>query len=511
MTKWLCVFLPATLFAAGVFPLAGRSRGAEPLSDPHATPRLQPDYVGIVVPPNIAPLNFRILESGVTFRVAWRAPHGNPIQITSRTPVIRIPQNRWAELLRANIGESLLCEIAAQDSQGRWTQFVTITNQIAREEIDNYIAYRLLKPLYNTYRHIGIYQRDLRSFEQQTILENDEVHSQCLNCHTFLNRRPDTFALHTRTSTNLHPMVLVLSNQISRVDQTMGYLSWHPSGRLLAFSANKLSLFSHTVGETRDVYDAQSDLGIYRVDSNLTVYPPPISLTNRNETWPNWSPDGRYLYYSAADPKPLEQFRKIRYDLMRVSYDINHDRWGEPEMLVSSQETGLSACEPRVSPDGRFVMFCLCNYGNFPIYQTNTDLYLLDVAARKFRRLEINSPQADSWHCWSSNGRWVVFSSKRLDGLFARPFFTHMDQNGEFSKPFLLPQQDPDFYDSFLQTVNLPEFVLGPVQVTQDHLAHGFLNPRRDLVPRMASPKTNSPDASQDVGGGESAYRAPTK
>jgi tricorn protease-like protein len=291
----------------------------------------------------------------------------------------------------------------------------------------------------------------------------------------------------------------------------MLYLSWHPSGRLLAFSANKLSLFNHTIGETRDVYDAQSDIGIYRVDSNLTVYPPPISLTNRNETWPNWSPDGRYLYYSAADPKPLEQFRKIRYDLMRVSYDIDHDRWGEPEMLVSSQETGLSACEPRVSPDGRFVMFCLCNYGNFPIYQTNTDLYLLDVAARKFRRLEINSPQADSWHCWSSNGRWVVFSSKRLDGLFARPFFTHMDQNGEFSKPFLLPQQDPDFYDSFLQTFNLPEFVLGPVQVTQDQLAHAFMNPSRALVPRMASSKINSPDASQDGGGGESAYRAPTK
>jgi hypothetical protein len=511
MTKWLRVFLSAALFAAGFFPLASRSRGAGPAPDPHVAPRLQPDYAGIVVPPNIAPLDFRILDPGVKFRVAWHAPHGNPIQITSRTPVVRIPQKRWSELLRANAGEPLLCDIATQDSQGRWTQFVTITNQVAREEIDNYIAYRLLKPLFNSYVHVGIYQRDLRSFEQRPILENDEVNLQCLNCHTFLNRRPDTFALHTRTSTNLHPMALVWSNQISRVDQTMGYLSWHPSGRLLAFSANKLSLFSHTLGETRDVYDAQSDLGIYRVDSNLVVYPPPISLTNRNETWPNWSPDGRYLYYSAADPKPLEQFRKIRYDLMRVSYDIGQDRWGEPEMLVSSQETSRSACEPRVSPDGRFVMFCLCNYGNFPIYQTNTDLYLLDLATRKFRRLDINSPQADSWHCWSSNGRWVVFSSKRLDGLFARPFFSHMDQHGEFSKPFLLPQQDPDFYDSFLQTFNLPEFVLGPVQVTQDRLAPAFLNPDRRLVPSTASPRPNSPDASQGAGEGESSYRAPTK
>ena len=511
MTKWLRLFLSATLFAAGFFPLASRSRGAEPAANQHVAPRLQPDYAGIVIPPNIAPLDFRILDPGVKFQVEWHAPHGNPIRITSRTPAIRTPPKRWSELLRANAGEPLLCDIATQDSQGRWTRFVTITNRVAREEIDNYIAYRLLKPLFNSYVHVGIYQRDLRSFEQRPILENDQVNLQCLNCHTFLNRQPDTFALHTRTSTNPQPTVLVWSNQISRVDQTMGYLSWHPSGRLLAFSANKLSLFSHTLGETRDVYDAQSDLGIYRVDSNLVAYPPPISLTNRNETWPSWSPDGRFLYYSAADPKPLEQFRKIRYDLMRVSYDIDHDRWGEPEMLVSSQETGLSACEPRVSPDGRFVMFCLCNYGNFPIYQTNTDLYLLDVAARKFRRLEINSPQADSWHCWSSNGRWVVFSSKRLDGLFARPCFSHMDESGEFSKPFLLPQRDPDFYDSFLQTFNLPEFVVGSVQVTQDRLAAAFLNPVRRLVPSMASPKPNSPDAGQGAGEGESSYRAPTK
>jgi hypothetical protein len=154
-------------------------------------------------------------------------------------------------------------------------------------------------------------------------------------------------------------------------------------------------------------------------------------------------------------------------------------------------------------------MFSLCKYGNFPIYQASTDLYLLEVATRKFRRLEINSPQADSWHCWSSNGRWVVFSSKRLDGLFARLFFTHMDQNGEFSKPFLLPQKDPAFYDSSLQTFNLPEFVLGPVQVTQDELARAFLKPDRQLVPRVAAQRPGSPDASRGDEEGESAYRTP--
>ncbi len=498
MKKRLFAFLAAAFAIGGFFTLAQCSRAGGFALDARTTPRLEPDYAGITVPPNMAPLNFQILEPGVNFKAEWRAPRGKPIQVTSRNPVIRLPQKAWEDLLRANAGEPLWCNVAVQDARGQWNSFVTITNRIAREEIDNYITYRLLKPLYNIYLHVGIYQRDLRSFDQRPILENDRLNNQCLNCHTFLNRSPDTFALHTRTTTNLHPMALVWSNHISRVDQTMGYLSWHPSGRLLAYSANDLSLFSHTLGETRDVFDARSSIRIYRVDSNSVVYPAALTLTNRNETWPSWSPDGRYLYFSATDPKPIEQFREIRYDLMRVSYDIERDRWGEPEVMVSSQATGLSACQPRVSPDGRYVMFCLSDYGNFPIYRSSTDLYLLDVATRKFRRLdEINSPEADSWHCWSSNGRWVVFSSKRLDGLFARPFFTHLDQNGVFSKPFLLPQEDPDFYDSCLETFNLPEWVLGPVQVGQDELARAFLKPDRELIPSKAAHASNPQEMSQ--------------
>jgi hypothetical protein len=477
------------LFLGAVSGLSAQPSAADP-----QIPRLFPDYAGIVLPPNVAPLNFRVQEPGVKYQVELHSTRGNPIEISSRDGSIRIPQKQWHALLSANPGERLLCNVSVQDPQQQWRRFATITNVIAREEVDNYVAYRLLKPLYNVYVHLGIYQRDLRTFEQRPILENEKIGSDCLNCHTFLNRRPDTFVFHTRTSTNPHPMVLVQSNRITRVDKTMGYLSWHPSGRLLAFSVNKLSLFTHTLGETRDVFDAKSDLGIYRVDSNLVANPPAIALTNRNETWPNWSPDGRYLYYSSAEPLPIDKYRRVRYDLMRVSYDLERDLWGTPQVMVSARESGLSACQPKVSPDGRFVLFCMCQYGSFPIYQTNSDLYLLELSTKKCRRLDINSDQADSWHCWSSNGRWVVFSSKRLDGLFARPFFSYVDEQSEFHKPFLLPQEDPDFYDSCLTTFNVPEFVLGPVQVSQDELARAVLRPDNVLIPQTKSPGGAQPD-----------------
>jgi dipeptidyl aminopeptidase/acylaminoacyl peptidase len=197
----------------------------------------------------------------------------------------------------------------------------------------------------------------------------------------------------------------------------VGYTSWHPSGRLIAYSANKLSLFYHTVGETRDVYDAESNLGIYRVDQNRVVVPPAIARPDRQETWPSWSPDGKYLYFCSGPVLPLDRYREIRYDLVRIAYDIDKDAWGEVETLVSATKTGLSATQPRVSPDGRFLLFCMCQYGHFPIYHPDADLYLLSLATGKLSRLDINSSEADTWHCWSSNGRWIVFSSKR-DQLF---------------------------------------------------------------------------------------------
>ncbi|MBI5387195.1 MAG: PD40 domain-containing protein [Verrucomicrobia bacterium] len=416
-------------------------------------------------------------EPGTRYRVEMRSGRGDPIHLTSRSGSIRIPLKKWQTLLSANAGEALLWDVSVLDAQGRWSQFDTVTNRIAQEAIDGYLVYRLLKPLYSVYDHLGIYERALSSFAERPVLENRRFGGDCLNCHTFLNRRADTFALNIRTTAKTHPMLLVRSNQVTRVDRTMGYLSWHPSGRLLAFSANKFSLFFHTVGETRDVFDATSNLGLYRVDSNTFDFPPAIALTNRNETWPSWSPDGRHLYYCSAPPAPVERFRQIRYDLMRVSYDPDRDQWGEPELLVAAQQTGLSAAEPRVSPDGRLVLFCLSRYGHFPPYQPSTDLYLLDLQTRRPRRLEINSDQTDSWHCWSSNGRWVVFSSKRLDGLFARPFFSYVDEHGVFHKPFLLPQADPAFYDTYLKNFNAPELVLEPVKVTQDQLTKPLVKP----------------------------------
>jgi hypothetical protein len=455
----------------------------EPVASVVRPARVHPDYRDLWVPPNLAPLNFVIDEPGQAYAVRIRGANGSPIEVTARAPGIRIPEQPWRTLLGTNLGGPIYFDMFVQDPARGWQRFATSTNQVAREPIDATLVYRFLKPLYNFYAELGIYQRSLEGFDVKPVLENRDFGGRCLNCHTFLDRRPDQFALHIRGVPGAQPMLLVQSNAVTRVDKTAGYLSWHPSGRLLAFSANKLSLFFHTQGETRDVFDAESNLGLYWVTSNFVASPPPIAQSDRLETWPSWSPDGRFLYFCSAPKLRRERYRQVRYDLMRIGFDIDNNRWGEPERLVSAADTGLSAAQPRVSPDGRWLLFCLAKHGHFPVYQPSSDLYLMDLTTRQFRRLEINSDQADSWHCWSGNSRWVVFSSKRGNGLFARPHFAHVDDAGRFSKPFVLPQSDPAFYDACVQTFNVPEFVRGPVQVSPDRLARAILRPERFLNP----------------------------
>ena len=86
-------------------------------------------------------------------------------------------------------------------------------------------------------------------------------------------------------------------------------------------------------------------------------------------------------------------------------------------------------------------------------------------------RLSCNSPETDSFHSWSGNSRWFVFSSKRRDGFTARPYFVHVDEQGKLSKPFVMPQKDPAFYDTFIKTYNVPELVKEKIKINPREFA----------------------------------------
>ena len=302
--------------------------------------------------------------------------------------------------------------------------------------------------------------------------------------------------------------ILAKNGSVSKIGTKFGYTSWHPSGRLAVYSLNKVRQFFHAAGsEVRDVVDLDSALAYYSLDEKSVKTTPAFIEKNRLETYPTWSPDGRFLYFCSApilwedrDYVPPPRFREVKYDLMRVSYDIDSDKWGESETVLSAQQTGLSIMLPRISPDGRFLLFCMCDYGCFPVYQPSSDLYIMDLQVGEYRKLDINSEFSESWHSWSSNGRWIVFSSKRNGGLYTRSFFSYVDKDGDAYKPFIMPQKDPDIYDSFLKTYSVPELVTGPVTVSPEALTKAVRSPDKIAVEfplTSATPKADSLEASE--------------
>jgi hypothetical protein len=136
----------------------------------------------------------------------------------------------------------------------------------------------------------------------------------------------------------------------------------------------------------------------------------------------------------------------------------------------------------------------MAEYGCFPVYQPTSDLYLMDLQTGTYRKAPINSEYAEAWHSWSSNSRWIAFSSKREEGTFTRTFISHIDADGQASKPFLLPQESPSFYDSCYCVYNTPELIAGPVPLDTKMLVRAIVDSTQIHVDSVtgATPKTNA-------------------
>ena len=149
--------------------------------------------------------------------------------------------------------------------------------------------------------------------------------------------------------------------------------------------------------------------------------------------------------------------------------------FGPREMVFEASRLNRSAILPRISPDGRFLMFALAKYGVFHIWHRDADLWIFDLQKKTVRPIrELNSRDTESYHSWSSNSRWVIFSSRRYDGNYTRPFIAHIDENGRGTKPFELPCADPDYHRQFMKCYNIPEFMRGPVTIRPQAFADIF-------------------------------------
>lgn len=250
------------------------------------------------------------------------------------------------------------------------------------------------------------------------------------------------------------------------------YPYWHPTGNYIVYSVNKtMQNFHNTPKHILDVYDNASDIVLYDVVRDSIIYCPILSDTTKFETFPAFSPDGKNLYFCSAEAKdPTKQLEEIKYGLYSISFDPENGTLGtEIKELYAPKESSILF--PRPSYNGKYIVITKSAYGTFPIWHKDADLYLYNINSQEVLQIEnINSEDTESYHSWSSNSKWMVFSSRRIDGLHTRPFITHIDENGLFSKPFLVPQKSPRYYERMLQSYNIPEFVSSEVDFDTEKL-----------------------------------------
>lgn len=438
-------------------------------------PSIFPDYTDLVLPNNIAPLNFIVNEPGEQYVVTFSGFDNSGFSIKSRSSKINIPQKKWNALLNANINKSITIKVFVKDNN-KWQSFDEFKDSIVNDRIDPFFVYRRINTGLVFWNNISIKQRSLENFEETEIINNRNSKNGCINCHTFQNNDPKNLMLHFRagpagTFIKTDNKTLWLNSATPYTLSGFVYPSWHPKRNLIAFSTNKINQDFHGYGDRINyVRDLASDIVLYDIDKNKVFTSPEIATMNC-ENLPNWSPDGKWLYFIRCPRKIKGASDTLtKYDLLRIAYDEKTEKFGKAETILSSSETGMSISHPTVSPDGKFLVFCMADYGYFNINNPTSDLYLMDLQTLKFLKPDINSNASESFHGWSSNGRWLVFTSKRIDGIITIPFFSYIDENGNASKPFPLPTENPESIKTRLFNYNRPVFVLAAVELDQNDL-----------------------------------------
>ncbi len=436
-------------------------------------PTIFPETYETTIPYNIAPINFKVNEEADNIFVSIKGKSGK-IEDTFSENKTNWGIKEWSEFLAENKGDSISFFLYTLQNE-TWKKYKSFSYFVSPDPVDDYLFYRLITPGYQTWNKMGLYQRQLSSFEESTILDNKIMPHSCMNCHTLAANNPDNMVFHIRE--NNSGTVLIKDGKVQKLEskketpfKSVSFPYWHPSAKYIAFSINKVrQVFPSEGSEHAHAFDMGSDMVIYDVDKEEYFTSPFLYADEAFESFPCFSPDGRSLYFITAPAAPMpRELRNIQYSLCRIDFDPETATLGKKvDTLITPKMTGKSLTMPRISPDGKNIVLTFSDYGNFPAYNEEADLYMYNVQDSSITRLNaINSNQVESYHSWSSNGRWLVFSSRRMDGLFMNTYFAHIDENGEFSKPFLLPQKDPEFHESFLFSFNLPELSIKPIPVS---------------------------------------------
>jgi tetratricopeptide (TPR) repeat protein len=345
----------------------------------------------------------------------------------------------------------------------------------------------IIKPLApSAIRLIQWRLRNLSDSQSRVVLKDMVT---CANCHSF-SRDGKTMGMDMDGPQNDKGLYAVVPVQPQIIINTSDMITWDPSHDRQV-GLNRVGFMSQVspdgkyVVTTVNTADRAPQNNYYVVNFKdyrfLQVFYPTRGIlawysreSGRREPLPGaddpryvqtdgvWSPDGSYVVFARAEAKepyppdgkmaayandPTEV--QVQYDLYRVPF--NGGRGGQPEAIAGASSNGMSNTFPRVSPDGRWIVFVKCR--NAQLMRPDSQLYIVPAAGGEARRMRCNTPLMNSWHSFSPNGRWLVFSSKSRSP-YTQMYLTHLDAEGNDSPAIMIENST-----AANRAVNLPEFV----------------------------------------------------
>ena len=454
----------------------------------HELPPIYPDYTDVTIPVNVAPLNFMMRDSTDKMIVLIE---GSNSSVTARgNGKISIPVKKWKSLIASEQGQSLSIRVTARKN-GKWIQYAPFNWHVKIDSISPYLSYRLIEPGYEVWNKLQIVERNIESFDERVIADNNLTDGSCMNCHIYGNQNASLSMFHLRgknggTILNKDGKLRKINTKDNDMISNAVYGNFHPTGRYAVFSTNIIIPELHAYKSERlEVYDTASDLIVLNFDTNETSTRPFLSDSTAFESFPVFSADGNWIYYCVAPAVPLpDSIKSLKYSICRTSFDAATGTIGlQADTLWDAKKMNGSVCHLKTSPDGKFLLYTVADYGTFPIWHREADLQMMNLETGKIDSLKVvNGPNSDSYHSWSANSRWFVFASKRDDGIYGKPYFCYIDSTGKAHKPFVLPQRDPSVYDNLLKSFNIPELSDGPTPFDARDIERVFWDQEAELV-----------------------------
>ena len=481
LSLWLCV---------SVWLLLACSSNPEHPTLVDKLPVIYPDYIGVTIPADIAPLNFNFADETINrMDVVVKGSKGGELHVNGEWADFDIDE--WHALTAQNLGGRLTVTVCTE-KDGQWRQYKDFDIFVNEARLDDWgLTYRRIKPGYEVGGDIGIYQRELSTFDEYAILTETVVPGRCFNCHTANRTNPNRLTLQMRGEGG-GTLIQKDGHQAwveTKTDSTKAagsYSYWHPQGDYVAMAVNSVhQAFFTGTGQRIEVYHAFSNVEVLDTRTNELILSP-LLQTGDLEIFPAFSHDGRWLYYSTSEPcRVPAEYEKVKCSLCRIAFDAEKGAFGETvDTLLNGPATDRSYVLARPSYDGRWLMYCVSSRGNFPVSQNDADLWLMDLRTGDCRELkELNTPQSESYHNWNGNSRWFVFSSKREDGMYTKLYLASIDAQGKVSKPFLLPQRHPrKFYREMMDAYNCPDFTKTKVELDAHEAYRQVFENKREHV-----------------------------